>query len=79
MRCGTPPPVAFTAQILKEVTAMKGIFSYGADDLRDVIDPKPVGEPVNPHVKEAVAEPQPNFDEMQRFIEDPEYRKARER
>jgi hypothetical protein len=39
--------------------------------LRDLIRPKGTGEPVNIHVVQQVKVPQPDFDAMQRIIEQP--------
>lgn len=45
--------------------------AQAATKLRDLIRPKGTGEPVNAHVIEQVKVPQPDFDAMQRIIEQP--------
>jgi hypothetical protein len=44
-------------------------FAQAANRLGDLIRPKSAGEPVNAHVVEQVKVPQPDFDAMQRIIE----------
>ncbi len=45
--------------------------AQAANKLRDLIRPKSAGEPVNTHIIEQVKVPQPDFDAMQRIIEQP--------
>jgi len=51
-------------------------FASTPDDLREMLNPKPVGDTKKSHVHEAVKEPEPDFEEMQRFVENPDYRKV---
>ena len=43
--------------------------ALAATKLRDILRPKAPGEPVNAHVVPQVPEPQPDFDAMQRVIQ----------
>jgi hypothetical protein len=46
-------------------------IAQAASKLGDLIRPKSTGEPINAHVVEQVKVPQPDFDAMQRIIEQP--------
>lgn len=54
---------------MKEVIVRN--VALAASPLRDVLRPRSAGEPVNTHVVEQVLEPQPDFEAMQRTIEQP--------
>lgn len=43
--------------------------SIASTKLEDVLQPKPVGEPVKSHVVAPAPEPKPDFDAMKRMIE----------
>lgn len=55
---------------------MKAMIARAADELADIFNPKPVGEPVNGHVHESVREPEADFEAMRRFIEETDFRKV---
>jgi len=44
-------------------------FALASVQLRELLRPRRSGEPVNVHVVDSVKEPQPDFDAMQRAIE----------
>ena len=45
-------------------------------ELENIFNPKPLGEPVNPHVQEGVPDPTPDYEAQRLFIAGADYRKV---
>ena len=55
---------------------MRSVGALSNEDLTKVFNPKPVGEPVNTHVQTPPPAPKVDYDEIGRFIENPDFRKV---
>ena len=54
---------------------MKVLGAVTPRQLRELLNPKPVGETVNPHVHEAVKEPTRDYEKLNRDVRDVDFRK----
>jgi hypothetical protein len=60
----------------KRVKIMQSVAALSSEDLTKVFNPKPVGEPVNAHVQTPTPEPTVDYEEIGRFIGNPDFRKV---